>query len=256
MSKLKILVTALIFLYLPVNLYADDPVGLSFGSDIAVNSKYLWRGIEFNEDPVFQPDVWVSFKGFTATVWGNMELTDVYDGSGENGAKNDFTEVDYILDYSNSFNNINYSIGWIYYDFPHTRFTDTHELYVALGYDAFLAPTVTLYRDLRANDGYYLTFSISHDIELKNFFNSTLSTGAAISMASEKMTNYYYGDDEKKVTDGLLSASLSIPITKNVAIVPSVNYSALIDGGVRNQNLGDKDDNLWFGFNIAFSFDL
>ncbi|MCP4716369.1 MAG: hypothetical protein GY868_14715 [Deltaproteobacteria bacterium] len=257
MKKVFILSMLAVLLVLQGNLYAaEEGLGIEFGADIAVNSKYLWRGIEFNEDPVFQPDVWVSFKGFSAIIWGNMELSNVYNDHGEEGEAGDFTEVDYILDYSGSFKKINYSVGWLYYDFPHTGFTDTHEAYIAMGYDCFLAPTFTLYRDLRANDGYYLTFSISHDIELKKLLNSTLSTSAAVGCASKRMTRYYYGERKEAVTDSLISASLTIPITDNISIIPAVNYSALLDGGIRDDNIADKDDNLWFGVNIALSFGI
>ncbi len=234
----------------PVRLYASE---LTVEADLALNSKYLWRGLELNEDPVFQPEICIGYKGFSAAVWGNMELTDVYNDHGADGDTGDFTELDYIVDYSGSLSRFNYSVGAIYYDFPHTSFTDTLEIYVALGYDCLLSPTLTVYRDLRANDGYYVTAGISHDFDLQFFLNSTLSTSATVGCANRRMTRYYYGERKTAVTDALVSASLSIPVTKHIAIAPSVHYSALIDGGIRNENLGDKDDNLWCGITVSFS---
>ena len=53
-----------------------------FGFDLPVNSKYMWRGLELDEDPVFQPDVWVKYGGFSLTIWGGMELTDANETHG------------------------------------------------------------------------------------------------------------------------------------------------------------------------------
>jgi hypothetical protein len=86
--------------------------------------------------------------------------------------------------------------------------------------------------------------------------NSTLSTSATVGYATKRMTRCYYGERKDTFTDVLLSAELSIPVTNNISVIPAMHYSGLLDGGIRNEGLGDKDDNLWFGINIAFSFDL
>ncbi len=70
--------------------------GFEFGANLPVNSKYMWRGIELNKEAVFQPDIWARYKGFTFTVWGNLELTDVHNGHRENGETGDFTEINFI----------------------------------------------------------------------------------------------------------------------------------------------------------------
>ncbi len=258
MKKMWALSTCIIVLLLSfnINVNAGDGTGLSFGTDIAFNSKYLWRGIESNEDPVFQPDVWMSYGGLTATVWGNLELTNVHNNHDGDGDTGDFTEVDYTLDYSGSFDKLNYSLGYIYYDFPHTGFTDTHELYVSAGYDALLSPTLTVYRDLRSNDGFYITVGLSHDIELKQLFGSTFSTSATVGYATKRMTKYYYGERKDTFTDILVSAELSVPVTSSIAVIPAVHYSGLLDEGIRDKGVGDKNDNLWFGINIAFSWEI
>ena len=111
MKKMIFLILAGVLVFGSFNVYADeepepekkDEIGLSVETNLGVNSKYLWRGIEMNEDPVFQPEVKFGFKGFSATVWGNLELTSVHNGHGEDGDSGDFTEIDYIFDYSGNF---------------------------------------------------------------------------------------------------------------------------------------------------------
>lgn len=55
--------------------------------------KYIWRGQNLSDDPVFQPGLSASYKGLTALIWGNLELTNI------NGNNGDFSELDYSLGY-------------------------------------------------------------------------------------------------------------------------------------------------------------
>lgn len=57
-------------------------------------SKYIRRGQNLNDDPVFQTGINLSYSKLTATIWGNMDLTSI------NGNGGDFSELDYYLDYS------------------------------------------------------------------------------------------------------------------------------------------------------------
>lgn len=227
---------------------------VEFGVDLPVNSKYMWRGLELNEDPVFQPDVWIKYKGLSLTVWGNMELTNVHNGHGENGETGDFTEVDYILKYENSFNKFKYSAGYIYYDYPHTNYACTYEVFGSIGYDILLSPTLTVYRDFKEADGWYSTLGVSHAIELQKLMNSTLTLSGTIGFSSENHTKFYYGKDASTFTDSLLSAALKIPVTDSIAIIPTVNYSALL-GSMRGEGLNKQNDTFWCGVNVTFSFD-
>ena len=225
-----------------------------FGVDLPVNSKYMWRGLELNEDPVFQPDVWVKYKGLSLTVWGNMELTGIYNGPGENGARGNFTELDYILKYEGSLDNFSYTAGYIYYDYPHTSYPCTYEIFGSIGYDTLLSPALTVYRDLKEADGWYTTFGLSHEIELQKFINSTLTLSGTIGFSSKNHTKFYYGKDATTFTDSLLSAALKIPVTDTIAIIPTINYSALL-GSMRGEGLNKQNDTFWCGVNLAFAFD-
>ncbi|MEI6127222.1 MAG: hypothetical protein WCQ99_11795 [Pseudomonadota bacterium] len=227
---------------------------VEFGVDLPVNSKYMWRGLELNEDPVFQPDAWVSYKGLSLTVWGNMELTGIYNGPGENGARGNFTEVDYILKYERSLDKFNYTAGYIYYDYPHTSYRKTQEVFGSFGYDMALNPTFTVYRDIDEADGWYMTWGVSHEVELKQPLNSTLTLSGTLGFSSEKHTDFYYAKDATTFTDAIFSAGLKIPITDTLAIIPSANYSALL-GSLRGEGLNKRNDTFWYGINVAFSFD-
>ena len=135
-----------------LTVFAEDKVEFEFTSDF--NGKYIWRGQNLVDDPVFQPGLSASYQGLTASIWGNLDLTNV------NGNSGDFSEIDYTIDYSNKIPDseiVGFSVGAIYYDFPGTAAPGTTELYGGLSLDTFLSPSVTFYRDIDEADGLYIS---------------------------------------------------------------------------------------------------
>lgn len=249
MKKLStLIIVCAITAFSSITVHAEK---FEFGVDLPVNSKYMWRGLELNEDPVFQPDVWVKYGGFSLTVWGGMELTGVHNGHGENGDTGDFTEVDYILKYEREVNDFKFGLGYIYYDYPHTSYAQTYEVFASIGYNVFLSPTLTVYRDFKEADGFYATFGISHEIPLTSFM--TLAMSGTLGFSSKNDSEFFYGESSNTCSDGLITAALKFPITQNITIIPSVNYSALL-GSVRDKHINKRDDTFWSGINIALSF--
>jgi len=236
-------------------LFCRDAFCVEFGVDLPINSTYMWRGLELNEDPVFQPAVWAGFRGFSLTVWGNMEMTNAYNGHGEDGDSGDFTEIDYILAYAGSLHKLNYSLGYIYYDYPHTAYAGTYEFFGSISYDLFVSPALTVYRDFKEADGWYAVVSLSHEHELKKVFGSTLMASASMGYSSENHSAFYYGSGHAIFSDSQLSLGLKIPLSENISITPSIHYSALLDGAVRGRGLNKRDDTLWCGLTLAFGFE-
>lgn len=218
--------------------------------DLTYNSLYIWRGINTTDGPVFQPSLELSYGGLTASFWGNLETTDV------TGNRNDFTEVDYTLDYSWSWKKLNLSVGVIYYQFPEAQTLSTTEVYVGVGLDVLLSPTITVYQDLHRADGTYASLSIGHTFEdvWKPSRNVAVSVeaGASIGYASSRYNRYYYGSAGAAFTDALLSLGLPIQIGEHLTITPAINYSALLAPGI--QNAMSDDNNFWGGVSVTYSF--
>jgi hypothetical protein len=103
--------------------------------DSTFNSRYVWRGIRVVDGPVWQPSVAFGWKGLTLSVWGNMDLTNV------NREQHHFTELDFTLDYTWSWDKLKLSLGTIHYRFPNTVFSSTTEVYGGIGLDVPLSPT-------------------------------------------------------------------------------------------------------------------
>jgi len=227
----------------------DDAWALAL--DVAYNGKYVWRGINLVDDPVIQPSVSLSHaSGLDASVWGNLETTDYSDHSG------DFTEVDYTIDYSWSWESLALSAGAIYYDFPNTEADPTTEIYAAVGLDLFLSPTLTVYRDVDQVEGTYVSLGVGHTFE--NVATPTEGTSASLALSaslghgSSAHNAAYYGHDGAALTDALFSASLPVAIGDSWTVSPAASYSTLLDGDIRDAM--DDDDNLWAGITLSCSF--
>jgi hypothetical protein len=115
---------------------------IDFGLTADYYSKYIWRGQNINDKSVLQPAVTVSAYGFTASIWGNMDLTNKSQTAPDNSWE--FSEFDYTIDYTAAVpdvNWLNFSVGTIYYRFPNTVFELTTEIYGGMTLSAPLSPS-------------------------------------------------------------------------------------------------------------------
>jgi hypothetical protein len=225
---------------------------ITAGADLAMDSKYLWRGMSFNDEPVFVPDFWISWKGFTATVFGALELTDVYQ------RRNQFTEVDYYLEYSRSFGPLDATLGYGHYFYPHTGLLSTGEAYAKFGTDlGFLEASVEVYYDTKEARGVYLSSRLSRTLEFV-FLQPTLALSVGY---ADKMHNRYYfldststGIDHAGFCD--LTSSLGLSYTPPgswgdyLTINGDLNYSYLLDGQLAAA-FPDLRGNFWWGLGIS-----
>jgi uncharacterized protein (TIGR02001 family) len=222
----------------------------SIDLDTTFNSKYVWRGISLTNDPVFQPTVAVSWKGFTASFWGNMDLTDI------NNTQWQFNEIDLTLDYSWSWDIIDFSVGVIHYIFPNIGLSATTEIYGSVGLDVFLSPTLTVYQDVDQFNGTYANLSIGHTFEdvwrPRENMAMSVDLSGAVGYGSGKHNAANYGSSSAAFTDLLLALGLPLQIGEHWTVTPAVYYSILLDGRIRGAMANDA--NLWAGLSFTFSF--
>ena len=227
---------------------ADDGVEFEITADFF--SKYIWRGQNVDDDPVFQPSISGSYGNLTAAIWGNLELTNINDKSG------DFSELDYSLDYSDALpgiNGVGYSVGVIYYDFPSraadgTKAPDTIELYWGLSFDLPLSPSITVYHDVDEAEGSYVSLAIGHSIEKVVELRPDVPVGAEVSASfgwgSASYDKYYWGTDQSKLNDLVLS--ICFPVTLgNCTLTPSLNYVTLLSDDIRDTDAYGTDSDFF-----------
>lgn len=225
---------------------------------VAALNQYIWRGFAFSRDSVVvQPSMTVGYKGFSANMWANVD-SDLY-ATGGGDTSNNWTETDLTLSYAWAMGPVNYSAGYIYYGLD--GIPDTQEFFASAGLDVLLKPTLTIYRDTDNLAGWYLTLGISHSLPLPN--DLALDLGAKVGyLAADgassygKVTNGVESatDAYSGLLDGVLSASVTIPVTKYVSLIPQVAYSFALSSDAsdllkaRNLAAIDKEkDNFIYG---------
>ena len=241
--------------------------------DAAVMSAYVWRGQVLNDEAVLQPSFTASSEwGLKLNAWGNMDLTDKHDLSGE------LNEIDLLIAYAPVWEApVNLEVGFIEYAFPKEgnweislpdnhvvvadetlkgEDLDTRELYVIVGTDKIiLAPTLSVYYDVDQVKDFYLNLGISHSLPL---IEDTLSLdlAASIGYSGKDYNEYYFGSDSAALNDGNVSAKLGYSITESLSVAGVIQYTALLDSDVKDGAeaiYGDKDK-LFGGVSASYGF--
>lgn len=263
-------VCAMMCLAAPAAMAAQDETLLSTSVSAAFMSKYIWRGQLLSDDYAFQSSVGVTYGNLSASLWGNMQMTDYreFHALGEKADSGEFSEYDWTLGYADKVPGVDclkYSVGAIYYYFPSlTDDGDTMEVYAGLGLDTVLSPTVTLYRDIDEGDCSYVAFSLSHSIEKIVELSSDMPVGmtasASIGWGNEAYNKFYWsGLDESSMQD--LSMTVGFPVVvMGWTVTPSVSYVTLLDSDVRAADSyatysGNNDsDYVFTGLTLSRSF--
>jgi len=253
MRKLNYLVVCLcVFLCGTQAAIAEDKIDFEITADYF--GKYIWRGQNLSDDPVFQPGLSAGYKGFTAGVWGSLEMTSINNNSGE------FTEWDYSLDYSGDFpglKGIGYSVGLINYHFP-SVVGDTTEFYWGLNFDLPLSPSITVYHDIDEVKGTYASFGLSHSIDkIAEFGPDTpvgMEIGASLGFGGSAYNESYWGIKEDKLNDLAISVSFPTEIA-GWTLAPGLNYVTLVSDSIRaGDSFSSESDYFFVGISLSKSF--
>lgn len=251
----KVVVVMCLLSAFRINVFAQDKV--EFGLTADYFSKYIWRGQNINDDSVLQPALSAKYKGFTASVWGNLDLTNDSQTAPDNAWE--FSEFDYTLDYSFNLPEIDwisFSAGTIYYRFPNTSARPTTELYGGVSLISLpLSPSVKWYRDIDEIDGSYVQFGLGHTFEKIKEWNEKcycgLQLGASVGWADSSYNDGYFGVDEGRFNDLTLTSGLCMQLY-DWMIKPSLNFSSMLDDDIRSGR--KNNDNIWFGIGMSYSF--
>lgn len=176
----------------------------SFGVDAGFANKYMWRGMCYNEGLEFQPDVYVSYRNLSFTVWCNIPVWEI-DTSNTSG-----NEIDFTLGYSNSFFNFDIESSLNYYHYFYDVDANTAEFFVGLGYPlGNFTPFAGVSVDILNNAGAtYCELGIDYEKELSDHW--TISGSMLTGIASSKFNSYFLEKEEAKGKINFLSANASL----------------------------------------------
>jgi hypothetical protein len=217
---------------------------------VSLSSKYVWRGYELSKDSVvIQPSMTVGYKGFGFNLWGNLDTDQDKGLFGTDGGN--WNETDMTLSYDGSAGMVGYSIGYIYYGLDGA--TDSQEIYAGVSLDTIAAPSLTIYRDFDAYEGWYINLAVGHSFAITEAISldiggqvSYLAADDAATLADPDDPASEYGDFH----DGLVSVSATIPVTELLSVTPELYYSFPLGSDA------DKiiDDHVYGGVTLSMAF--
>jgi len=237
-------------------------------------SKYVWRGYENTKDSiVVQPSLTVGYKGFSANVWGNLDTRPYSTTSASYSSA--WTETDLTLSYTKTFGILNAGVGYIYYGLgaPNAgaaKPLDSEEVFITLGLNTLLTPTLTAYKEIDHYHQYYFLLGISHTIEFNKIVSLQLGASASYLLSDDASTYPQYNDNYQPTGnkfsnfhDGVLTASLPINVAKYLTVAPTVSYSFPLSNDAKDEikargklaNLADNDSSFVYGgLTVTLSF--
>lgn len=230
---------------------------------VSVLSDYIWRGQELSRDSiVVQPSMTIGYKGFSANVWGNLD-TDPYATTAGNNPSN-WNETDLTLSYGKDFGPLNISGGYIYYGLDGVD--DSQEIFVGLGVDTLLSPSLTIYKEIDSYMHWYVLLGISHSFKITEAVSLDLAASASY-LKSEDVDDYPEINDQGTATgdkfnnfhDGLISARLPISVANHVTITPSLSYTFPLSSDASDEmkyrsKTGGDDNFVYGGVTLSLAF--
>lgn len=229
------------------------------GSDLIIKSKYLFRGAEFNDTPVFQPDVWINWSGLTLSGWTsvNMDRSGIYPGD----KAGDVTDLGYSAEYAKTLDKLTLKAGYASYHYEgYNGFPSTAEVYEGAAYDfGVLQSQVSAYEDVDyiGTKSVYLNARLSRTFAIDKL---SLTTAAWCGYGTDDHNAYYFGFAGDGLTDVGATIGLSYPLPGRLAkyMTVSVDCSVyqLVDQDLRDyvKDNGGDDFNVVCGLYVNFIF--
>lgn len=225
-------------------------INVDFSAEL--NSKYVWRGVNYCNNWVLQPEIRFSANGFSASLWGNLELTNHNRPFYGNSPAGKFTEWDSSLSYTHDFQNYSAWVGYTDYQFPNTGAARYQEWNLGASMKHEWNPELNFWFGTKANMGMFATFGVSKSFET-NFADKAMPVNfaATIGYADKKASNFFYGANRAGFTDLCGCLSTDMPFGE-WTFTPGVHYSTLLSNsllaGAPNRS------NAWVSFSFARKF--
>ncbi len=226
--------------------------------DASYVSKYIWRGYDvLDDDAAFQPSINLDLfeTGFSLNVWGSFAL--------EAGHEN-LDELDYTLAFAHTFFEeenyaIDFSMAYIYYDFPNTdsESSDMQEIGAGLslpsliplgpshlvpGYDAaYNWPP----HGEGPNEGWFHIFSLSYDLPITPLLKN--QGEQAMSLWADLTYNDGAYDSEPSWSHSTVGVCTSFE-WQSFTLTPAVNYQWSFEDTV------NEEDEFWASLSLTYSF--
>lgn len=256
MKKLKVILTVVFILCISVTGGYADEIKKSGYASVDVMSNYVWRGQKLSNSWVVQPSVGINYGAFGINIWSNYDSDRTEVTSGDSSGHGKITETDITLTYTHSIDKLTLTGGYIYYALEGAK--DTQELYISASYDTLLSPSITVYYDYDEGKGAFIIAGIGHTFPVSKDIGIKLGATASYNIRNKVMG---FDGDGKRFTNlynAELSASMAIPVYKNISLTPKIAYSFPLSNDAKAAIKSVSDDGkkniLYGGINLTLNF--
>ncbi len=219
---------------------AFNPKEIQTDLSLTLTNQYVWRGRADNttkNDICLQPSITFGYGNAYVNIWQNIDTANW-------GKKDDaLTETDMTVGYGKDIGPYYVEAGYTYYAYDQQK--DGQEIYVSGQMaKAFLKPTLTIYQDFAHYPATFINLSLYHSVNVYENVRLDL-TASGDYLISGDFEQYPDNDGKHKFNgfyDGLLSASLNIPVTQSISVIPQISWCFPITGDAK-----DLVDNYVYG---------
>jgi hypothetical protein len=201
----------------------DASSSLSAGLENDSNTKYIWRGITYNEGLIIQPLGWLSVRNFTLIVCGSITLHDIHHSIKRN-------EIDACLSYQYSLLNFEFLNSFSYNYYPRQPDSPpTGEFFLGIDYpigDFKLTSGVTL--DMLEYPG---ACFLEQGVECNKSITDHLDLAFALSLGSamKKFNETYVGISKSTMSFLCWDCSVTYRPLVGLYIRPHLQLNRIID---------------------------
>jgi hypothetical protein len=238
-----------------------------------VFNRYIFRGYELGKkSAVIQPTGTVSYRGFSATFWGNLDTKQhATQNFGPDDRQRTWNETDLTLSYTYNIGKLGLTAGYIYYGTNYAK--QTQEIFGSATYDIIGHPTIAVNQDIAAYEGTYFNLAFSQSQPIVKLPTGDLTVDLGLSFGYmvgegkywktyQNSTGDYTGRKYNALHDGMGKIGFTVPLGKGFTVQPVVQYwiplsgkahHSLIDGNSYQRN-GAIDNTFVYGINLGFAF--
>jgi hypothetical protein len=214
---------------------------LEFEFEAPVVSRYVWRGLNVCDKPVYQPSLTAVTGAWSLNVFGSVEPS---------GHRASCTELSTTLAHTVDLGRFELSAGYAHYEYPNTAYVRTGELFAFVTLAAPGSPTIEVYGDVEAVKGSYARLSLENAWKVGP--QGELVVGAAVGAGSRSHNAYYFEAPRTGLVDAGAWANYSHTLGKGSCAYVFGGFTTLLDRALVAGN--GKRDNAFVGAGVSLSF--
>jgi hypothetical protein len=225
---------------------AGDGSVVSWGAEFDTNARYLWRGIECDHGPVFQPSAWMSAGRYTLSAWSSLSN---HQEIGPSACKE--LDLTFQADLGNEMIGIQPSFLYYHYYYDGvTPSTGEMSLRISRSIGSFEAYTAQTFDVVRYGGSYFGETGVDFESKIvrgRCGLSAALSTG----WGSRRFNDVYIGASKTALNLAASSIGVRFPAEGNAYVRAHVEAAAILDPAIRSA-LGSTPSNAGIAMGIEF----